>query len=107
MSVVLYWSDRAGRPGEEQRRMSMVGGNLDQLDGLERSFRNESQNVGQLVGRITATLNGTTWLGPAAQRFKSDWTQNFSRSLQQLQQALDQQAAYVANRRQAIATATN
>lgn len=87
--------------------MSMVGGNLEQLDGLERSFRTESQNVGQLVARISTTLNGTTWLGPAAERFKTEWSQNFSRSLQQLQQALDQQAAYVANRRQAIATATN
>jgi uncharacterized protein YukE len=87
--------------------MSMVGGNLDQLDGLERSFRTESQNVAQLVSRITATINATTWLGPAAQRFKDDWAQNFSRSLSQLQQALDQQAAFVANRRQAIATATN
>lgn len=87
--------------------MSMVGGNLEQLDGLERSFRTESQNVGQLISRINGTLNGTTWLGPAAQRFKNEWTTNFSRSLQQLQQALDQQAAYVAGRRQAIATATN
>lgn len=87
--------------------MSLVGGNLEQLDGLERSFRSEAQNVGQLVVRITATLNGTTWLGPAAQRFKNEWSQNFSRSLQQLQQAIEEQAAYVANRRQAIATATN
>ncbi len=87
--------------------MSMVGGNLEQLDGLERSFHTESQNVAQLVSRITTTINATTWLGPAAQRFKEDWTQNFSRSLAQLQQALDQQAAFVANRRAAIATATN
>ena len=46
--------------------MTMVGGNLEQLRVLEQRFTADAEEVGDLQRRITATLNNTTWTGPAA-----------------------------------------
>ena len=86
--------------------MSMVGGNLEQLDGLQRSFVSESSNVEALVARINATLRGTTWLGPAADAFRSQWEGQFAPALAGLKTGLDEQSRVVASRRAAIASAT-
>ena len=85
---------------------AMVGGNLEQLAVLETKLRAESEAVAQLTQRITASLANTTWTGPAADRFRADWQSNFCRALAGLQQALVENAAGVANRRQAIQAAT-
>ena len=85
---------------------TMVGGNLEQLSALEAKLRAESDAVAQLTHRISATLANTTWTGPASDRFRSDWQSNFCRALSGLQQALVENAAAVANRRQAIQAAT-
>jgi uncharacterized protein YukE len=85
---------------------TMVGGNLEQLSALEAKLRAESDAVAQLTRRITATLANTTWTGPAADRFRNDWHSNFCKALANLEAALQENAAAVANRRQAIQAAT-
>ncbi|MFP5327335.1 MAG: WXG100 family type VII secretion target [Acidimicrobiia bacterium] len=85
---------------------TMVGGNLEELAALENKLRVESDAVAELANRITATLASTTWTGPAADRFRSEWQSSFCRALTGLQQALGENAAAVANRRQAIQAAT-
>lgn len=85
---------------------TMVGGNLEELAALETKLRVESESVSQLSSRITATLASTTWTGPAADRFRAEWQSTFCRALTGLQQALVDNAAAVANRRQAIQAAT-
>ena len=85
---------------------TMVGGNLEQLSALEAKLRAESESVGELTQRITASLANTTWTGPAADRFRADWQSNFRRALSGLEQALADNATAVASRRQAIQAAT-
>jgi uncharacterized protein YukE len=87
--------------------MSMVGGNLEQLDGLQRSFVGESANVASLLARINAVVHGTTWLGPAADAFRGQWDAQFAPALGNLRNGLDEQARVVASRRAAIAAATS
>ena len=87
--------------------MSMVGGNLEQLDGLQRSLANEAAGVEQLVARLSGVLEGTTWLGPAADAFRGQWREQYGPALRSLKAGLDDQARIVASRRQAIATATS
>ncbi len=87
--------------------MSMVGGNLEQLDGLQRSLAADAAGVEQLVARLSGVLEGTTWLGPAADVFRSQWREQYSPALRNLKAGLDDQARVVAARRQAIATATS
>jgi uncharacterized protein YukE len=84
----------------------MWGGNLDQMQTLDSTFTGQAQAVVDLTSRITSTLQGTSWTGPAAERFRQDWSGQFQPALQKLQQALTDNAAIVRNRRAAIETAT-
>ena len=86
--------------------MTMVGGNLEQLQVLERQFTADAENVGDLQRRITAILNNTTWTGPAAERFRQEWNGSFVGVLTRLQAALVDNAAVVRGRSQAIQQAT-
>jgi uncharacterized protein YukE len=86
--------------------MTMVGGNLEQLRMLEQQFTADAQGVGDLQRRITASLNNTTWTGPAADRFRQEWNASFVGALTRLQEALADNAAVVRTRTQAIQQAT-
>ena len=85
---------------------AMVGGDLEQLQVLEQEFRADAQAVVDLRARISSVLAGTAWTGPAANQFREEWQGTFSTALNQLSAALTQNAALVANRRQAIFAAT-
>ena len=87
--------------------MSMVGGNLEQLDGLHRSLATEAAGVEQLFARLTGVLEATTWLGPAADAFRGQWREQYAPALRGLKTGLDDQGRLVASRRQAIAAATS
>jgi len=87
--------------------MSMVGGNLEQLDSLQRTFVSESANVAALLARISGVIHGTTWMGPAADAFRGQWDSQFAPALGSLRTGLDEQARVVATRRAAIASATS
>ena len=85
---------------------SMVGGDLEQLQTLERQFRIDAQAIGELRARISNLLAGTAWTGPAATQFREEWNGTFASALQQLSVALTDNAAVIASRRQAIYAAT-
>ena len=85
----------------------MVGANLEQLQALEQRFQSDGQVVNELHQRLTAMLHDTAWTGPAADRFRELWNQEFSRALVRLQEALRENADVVRSRRQAIHTATS
>ncbi|MDP9402056.1 MAG: hypothetical protein M3P85_01700 [Actinomycetota bacterium] len=87
--------------------MQMVGGSLEQMQVLEQQFTTDAQTVGELQQRITSRVSNTTWTGPAAERFRSEWNATFVGALTRLQEALNENAAIVRNRRQAIQTATH
>lgn len=86
---------------------NMVGGSLEQMQGLEQQFTTDSQTVGELQRRISSVVSNTTWTGPAAERFRSEWNGTFVSALSRLQEALNENAMVVRNRRQAIQTATS
>lgn len=86
---------------------SMVGGSLEQMQALEHQFTVDGQQVGELQRRITAALSNTTWTGPAADRFRQEWNGTFVGALSRLQEALQENAGVVRNRRTAIQTATS
>jgi len=91
----------------DKRMTMMVGGNLEQLQALEHNFTTEAQAVADLQRRITSTLANTTWTGPAADRFRSEWNGTFVPALGRLQQALVENSTVVRNRKQAIQVATS
>lgn len=87
--------------------MTMVGGNLDQMQTLEQAFARDAQAVTELQARITNTLGSTTWTGPAADRFRQEWSGSFVPALNRLREALTENGSVVRGRAEAIRTATH
>ena len=84
----------------------IVGGNLEQLQALEQQLQADAQTVRDLQARISSVLGGTTWTGPASERFRAEWTQSFGPALGHLGEALSQNAGVVRSRKAAIQQAT-
>lgn len=85
----------------------MMGGNLGQLEVLRKTFNDQVLAVDGLRGAVDGALGSTEWTGPAADRFRSEWASSFVPALRRLQDALTENAAVVASRRDAIQSATS
>lgn len=82
--------------------MSILGGNIDQLQQLKSQLVQESQNVEALRSRLTNIIGEAYWEGPAAARFKSDWNGQYSQNLRNLSQVLTDLSAEVQRRTDAL-----
>jgi hypothetical protein len=69
--------------------MSMYGAHPAQLAHLGRSMQQQSEAVRHVSATITSVLQGTTWVGPARDRFEGDWNGSFRVALDRLRDALD------------------
>jgi hypothetical protein len=82
--------------------MPAIGGEVDQLTDLKNTFERQSGSVSELVSIIDGKMNSTYWVGPAAERFKGQWTGDFKRMLANLQNALAEAGGEVGRRRDAL-----
>ncbi len=82
--------------------MSQMGGDLEQLATLRASLLQQSQVIEQLTATVRGQLGGTTWHGPAAERFRGAWASEFEPSLRRLQAALQEAGNEVGRRREAL-----
>ena len=82
--------------------MSSLGGDLEQLAALRSTFAQQSQVLEEVAATVRGQLGSTTWHGPAADRFRGAWSQEFEPSLRRLQQALAEAAAEVGRRRDGL-----
>lgn len=82
--------------------MARIGGELEQLVTLRGAFDREAGSVDELTRNIRGQLNGTTWEGPAADRFRQMWEAEFEPSLSKLRSALQDAALEVSRRREAL-----
>jgi uncharacterized protein YukE len=69
--------------------MSMYGANPDQLESLGNTLSRQVQAIESVVGTVTSTLGGTTWVGPARDRFEEEWRSSFRGALDRLNQAFE------------------
>jgi uncharacterized protein YukE len=69
--------------------MSMYGANPEQLEHLGATLRQQVAAIDALVATVSGVLAGTTWMGPARDRFEGDWTGTFRTALSRLNQAFD------------------
>ena len=82
--------------------MPAIGGEVDQFTALKSTFDRQAANVAELVSSIDSQINSTYWVGPAAERFKGQWSGDFKRMLTNLQSALGEAGTEVARRRDAL-----
>lgn len=83
-----------------------VGGQLDEMAQLSRTFTTNGTQAQQIKSAVDRTLAATTWTGPAADRFRQAWAE-FSPSLDRLHHALTEAGQEVNQRRQALEAATS
>ena len=67
--------------------MTMYGANPEQLAHLGRTLTNQIDVIGQLMSTVDGVLNGTTWQGPARERFGEEWNGSFKQALGRLNDA--------------------
>lgn len=69
--------------------MSMYGANPDQLESLGNTLSRQVQAIEAVVAAVTSALGGTTWVGPARDRFEEEWRGTFRGALDRLNQAFE------------------
>ena len=69
--------------------MTMYGAVPEQLEHLGSTLTRQIQAIDAVVSQIGSVLAGTTWQGPARDRFESDWHGGFRDALTRLNQAFE------------------
>jgi uncharacterized protein YukE len=85
--------------------MGMSGADIAQMQQLEQRLKQESSAVTELMNRIDQALVNTQWTGPAADRFRQEWSNDFRKALMTLSNALGENATAVQNRWRAFEAA--
>ncbi len=68
---------------------SIYGANPDELDHLGATLRHQIDAIGGVMSAVGTALSGTTWMGPARERFQADWEGVFTSTLHRLTQAFE------------------
>lgn len=69
--------------------MSIYGANPEQLAALGRALQQQIQAIEGVMHTVSTALGGTTWMGPARDRFEQEWNGTFRTALGRLNQAFD------------------
>jgi hypothetical protein len=68
---------------------TLYGANPDELDHLGTTLRRQIDAIGSVIAAVGAALSGTTWMGPARDRFQADWEGGFTATLHRLNEAFE------------------
>jgi WXG100 family type VII secretion target len=82
--------------------VAQLGGDVEQLARLRGTLLQQSQVIEGLSVGIRQQLGETTWHGPAAERFRGAWANEFEPSLRRLQAALQEAGQEVGRHREAL-----
>lgn len=85
--------------------MPQIGATIEEMQTLQAAFTRESGTVDQLSSSISGQVGATWWVGPAAERFRSEWEGEFKPMLARLSVALQECSQEVGRRSEAIAAA--
>lgn len=69
--------------------MTMYGANPEQLGHLGRTLNGQIEAVRAVRSTVDGVLSGTTWHGPARDRFSQEWTDSFTVALRRLEDAFE------------------
>ena len=85
--------------------MAQIGADIQQLAALSRTFSAKATDVEALISSLNSQIGGTSWTGPAHDKFVEQWNSQFVPTLRNLTEALRTAGADVENRRQRIEAA--
>ncbi len=67
--------------------MTLYGANPDELERLGATLNQQITAIDAVVAAVSQSLAGTTWMGPARDRFEHDWQGSFRSVLTRLNDA--------------------
>jgi uncharacterized protein YukE len=67
--------------------MSMYGANPEQLTHLGSTLNRQIDAITSVMSSVDGVLGGTTWQGPARERFVEEWNGSFKQALHKLNEA--------------------
>lgn len=79
-----------------------VGGELTSMAGLKKSLDTNANRTVELKNAVKSQLNNTVWEGPAANRFRDAWNNEFEPALAKLTEALKEAGQEVQRRKDAL-----
>jgi WXG100 family type VII secretion target len=101
-------SDIPSEGGHHMSGDGQRGGKTDQMRQLAGRFRTDSGQIQGLIRSLDSDTTGSEpiWQGPAANRFRGDWS-SFKPTMDKLVHALDDAAQAIDKNAQAIDAATS
>jgi WXG100 family type VII secretion target len=101
-------SDIPSKGGHSMSGDGQRGGKTDQMRQLAGRFRTDSGQIQTLIRSLDSdtTNSQPIWQGPAADRFRGDWS-SFKPTMDKLVHALDEAAQAIDKNAQAIDAATS
>lgn len=84
----------------------LLSGNTSEMLTLSSTFNGAAADVQALLARLTGPVHATTWTGPAADRFRTQWDAEFAPMLRKLEEALTTNGTIVSQRIQALEQAS-
>ncbi len=82
--------------------MSVIGGEINALGNLQRSFSRHSSEVDHLMSALRGELDNVYWKGGAAERFRTAWHSEYEPALRGLSAALVDAGTEVGRRSDAL-----
>jgi uncharacterized protein YukE len=67
----------------------IYGANPEQLEQLGNTLKRQIESINSVISTVSSALGGTTWTGPARERFESDWNGSFRTALTRLNEAFE------------------
>jgi hypothetical protein len=86
-------------------QMPTIGGNINDLEALIRSFRQSATTVDEIVTGVARELAAADWIGPVADRFRSSWDTEFVPTLRRVEEGFREAAASLSQARDHLARA--
>ncbi|MCB1283774.1 MAG: WXG100 family type VII secretion target [Microthrixaceae bacterium] len=53
--------------------MAIIGADVEQLEQLSNTLTRKADDVAAIAGELRGLVDGVTWIGTDAERFKSNW----------------------------------
>lgn len=87
--------------------MALFGQDIDQVRQLAGQLNAKAGDIESVISQLTSAVNSVQWMGPDAERFRSDWQGQHVPQLRQVVNALQnasQHATRNANEQQQAST---
>ncbi|MDR1441800.1 MAG: WXG100 family type VII secretion target [Bifidobacteriaceae bacterium] len=68
--------------------MAVWGLDIEQVRQLAKDLDQKASDIDNILSTLTSRLSGTQWTGPDSEKFRSDWSGQYTSALKQVSQGL-------------------